>query len=317
MAGKPASWITGGSDMGRSSYDEMHDRFERISTTNAGTRYERLAALVFKCFDDRQIVIHDIKLLGDTGVEHQIDVRIEVDGRPRHLLVECKDFDISGKNVGLDIVRNFWAVMDDTKPDEGIIISCNGFTEAATKYAKGKGIKLAVLRVFREADWENGIRIIDVLLNIFSANTARVDVHAGDEERRDRLRDDLAAVGIDFSCIAEEGRCVFLIENGESRSLAACVQERVNAFPKRAAGPAEVTIQSEGLRLHVDNRVPIPIERIRITFNVSVTQQRMEIGSHKIAELLLEGFGDSDLVIFDDDLKRFTIDADTGEVRPR
>ena len=73
--------------MGRSSYDELHDRYERISTTKAGTRYERLAALVFKCLNDRHIVIHDLKLLGETGVAHQIDVQIEVDGRPRHLLV--------------------------------------------------------------------------------------------------------------------------------------------------------------------------------------------------------------------------------------
>lgn len=303
--------------MRRSRYDELHDRFERISTTKAGTRYERLAAVVFKCFDDRQIIIHDLKLQGESGVEHQIDAQIEVDGQFRHLLVECKDFDISGASVGLGIVRNFWAVMEDTRPDEGIIVTCNDFTEEARIYAKAKGIKLAVLRVFREADWENRIRIIEVLLNIFAADKPEVYVHAGDEQRLDRLRDDLSAAGIALANIAGDGCSVFLIEDGMSRPLADCLRERVNGFPKRKAGPVELSIQSEGMQLQVDDRDPIGIDRIRIAFNVSLMQQRMEIRSHKIAELLLEGFGDSDFVIFDDDLTRFTIDASTGEVRLR
>lgn len=78
--------------MARSRYDELHDKYERIATTKAGTRYERLAALAFKILKDRDVVIHDLKLVGETGVEHQIDVRIDSNGTPRHLLVECKDF---------------------------------------------------------------------------------------------------------------------------------------------------------------------------------------------------------------------------------
>ena len=93
------------------------------------------------------------------------------------------------------------------------------------------------------------------------------------------------------------------------------VREQVNGFPKRAAGPAEVTIQWEGLQLQVADQKPVDIDKVRIAFTVFVMQQQMKIGSRKIAELLLEGVGDSDLVIFDDDLKRFRIDAETGEVR--
>ena len=303
--------------MGRSRYDELHDRYTAITTTKAGTRYERLAALMFKCLNDRHVIIHDLKLLGETGVAHQIDVQIEVDGRLRRLVVVCKDFDTSGEMVGLDIVRNFWAVMDDTKPDQGIIVTCNDFTEDARIYAKGKGIKLATLRLFREAGWENRVRIIEVLMNFFTTNTPSVQVHTGAEQRRIQLRGDLAAAGIDGSCVAEEGRPVSLIEHGKSKPLVECVRERVNGFPKRAAGPAEVIIQSEGLKIQVGDREPISIDKVHLTFSVSVIQQRMEIGSHKIAELILEGFGDSDLVIFDDDLRRFRIDAETGEVRPR
>jgi hypothetical protein len=65
----------------RSRYDELHDRYHAILTTKAGTRYERLAALVFKILEDRNVVIHDLKLIGDSSVAHQIDVSIAIDGK--------------------------------------------------------------------------------------------------------------------------------------------------------------------------------------------------------------------------------------------
>jgi hypothetical protein len=37
----------------RSKYDELHDRFHAILSTKAGTRYEMLAAMVFKSLEDK------------------------------------------------------------------------------------------------------------------------------------------------------------------------------------------------------------------------------------------------------------------------
>jgi hypothetical protein len=92
--------------LARSIYDDLHDRYQHILTTKSGTRYERLAALIFKSFYDAGVVIHDIKLVGDTGVEHQIYVAIDTNDNPRSILIECKDFDVKGKPVGLSIVRD-------------------------------------------------------------------------------------------------------------------------------------------------------------------------------------------------------------------
>jgi hypothetical protein len=75
-----------------------------------------LAALVFRFLEEHTVVIHDLKLVGDdSDVNHQIDVLIEKDGDHRDVLVECKDFDISGDPVGLDILRNFRSVIEDTE----------------------------------------------------------------------------------------------------------------------------------------------------------------------------------------------------------
>ena len=162
---------------GRSRYDELHDQYTAIQTTKRGTRYERLAAVVFAALDKTSVVIHDLKVVGaDTGVSHQIDVHIESNGRARHILIECKDFDVSGNPVGLGIVRDFWGVVDDVHPHESWIITCNDFTSDARRYAKGKGIKLATLRAFADADWEDRVQTIIVTMDFVYVATDRPDV---------------------------------------------------------------------------------------------------------------------------------------------
>jgi hypothetical protein len=94
-----------------------------------------------------------LKLTGDSEVPHQIDVSIEKNGKTWRVIIE-KDFDVSGDKVGLDIFRNFRAVVEDTNADEAIIITCTGYTRDAQKFAKAKNIKLAILRQAEDSDME-------------------------------------------------------------------------------------------------------------------------------------------------------------------
>lgn len=52
--------------MDRTQYDELHDRFFSILSSNEGTRYERLAAVVLKALHEQNSAIHDFKLRGDS-----------------------------------------------------------------------------------------------------------------------------------------------------------------------------------------------------------------------------------------------------------
>jgi hypothetical protein len=115
----------------RSCYDELHDRYNTILTTKGGTRYEILAAFVFKALEAQNTVIHDLSLVGESEVAHQIDVLFE---RKRRVLIECEDFDISGEKIGLDIIRNFRSVLEDTTADEGMVVTCNGRATARHHY---------------------------------------------------------------------------------------------------------------------------------------------------------------------------------------
>jgi hypothetical protein len=76
----------------RSRYDELHDRYHALLTTKAGTRYEMLAAMVFKILEDKNIVIHDLKLVGDGSEEahpmrDQKSTRHGDGGKPRPVSV--------------------------------------------------------------------------------------------------------------------------------------------------------------------------------------------------------------------------------------
>jgi hypothetical protein len=179
----------------RSRYDELHDRYHTILTTKAGTRYERLAALVFKILEDRNIVIHDLKLVGDSSVAHQIDVSIEVSGKRRRVIVECKDFDLSGESVGLDIVRNFRSVIEDTDADEGIVLTCTGYTRDARKFAKAKNVKLAVLREIQDEDLEGTIQKVVMNLHIQSDKNHATTVSMS-QASHDQFAAECARLGI-------------------------------------------------------------------------------------------------------------------------
>jgi hypothetical protein len=59
----------------------LHDRYHKLLSSKAGTRYERLAAMVFKILEDHNVIIHDLKLVGDSTVAHQLSETEAQSGR--------------------------------------------------------------------------------------------------------------------------------------------------------------------------------------------------------------------------------------------
>lgn len=90
-------------------------------------------------------VLHDIKLKGKSGCEHQIDVywEYEIAGNLHRVAIECKNYNIL---VPIGEVRNFKGVLDDLTNVNGIMVSSMGFQEGAKKYAEEYGISLKKLR---------------------------------------------------------------------------------------------------------------------------------------------------------------------------
>ncbi len=63
-----------------SKMDTIYDRYVTEEKLKNGTKYEKLAAIIFKILneDNNDVVLHDLKLSGEgKNAQHQIDVVIE------------------------------------------------------------------------------------------------------------------------------------------------------------------------------------------------------------------------------------------------
>jgi hypothetical protein len=297
----------------RSRYDELHDRYNTILTTKGGTRYEILAAFVFKALEEQDTVIHDMSLVGESDVAHQIDVLVERNGVERRVLIECKDFYISGKKIGLDIVRNFRSVLEDTNADEGMVVTCNGFTTDAQKYAKSKGIKLVVLRAVEQADMAGRISTVVVNLHILAPKTPTATVSLSDASQR-LLAEECAKAGLNGGVSIADP--VYFVRGSERFQFNDFLTSKMRAA-MQAAKPHEthtVSVPPEGWSIQVGNGVLIPFDAIQVVFEMDEQIRQIKISSDRIAELILSGFGEDDIMIFGDQLERRKIDPDTGAI---
>jgi hypothetical protein len=292
----------------------LHDKFHAILTTKAGTRYERLAAMVFKVLEEKNVVIHDLKLSGDDpDVKHQIDITIEIDGVKRTRLIECKDFDIARDKVGLGIIRDFRSVLEDTKADDGIVISCTGFTVDARKYAKSKRIKLAVLRVIETVDL-NGY-ITKIRVGIVLQMPANPSATIAIPEHVSQL------YSVQMGAIGAKGGVrntdpVFFVRGNERHQFNAFLTKRMNeAIPTAGPKTIEIMIPPQDWLIQINANPPMPFDGISIKFDVDEERHTTEVISNRVAELILTQFDQDDIIIFGDDIERRSIDPVTGEVK--
>lgn len=186
-----------------SGTDIIYDRNVANETLKSGTKYERLAALVFKILEKSATVVHDLRLKGDgKTTTHQIDVTLSRAGERHRVLVECRDY--GTKLIGLDQARAFNGALLQLQPATGIMLTTVGYTSGALSYAHDEGIVLGLLRSFEERDWQDRVREIDLEISAYLPGTPQVawtyaDLVAGANAERglhDRHR--VAAADVDY-----------------------------------------------------------------------------------------------------------------------
>lgn len=297
----------------KSKYAQIYESICPSNIIKSGTRYERLVAIVLKILNSQDVVIHDLKLIGESEVKHQIDVTIIVNSELKHVLIECKDFDVSGDNVGLSVIRDFWGVVDDIHPTEAIVITCNGFSKYAMKYAKSKNIKLAILRECTNKDLENRVTKISVTMRLLHTTDPVIHLHLRVQESIAKLTNDLKSYKLNISKISVDTP-VYLKINNNRIQIMDYIQNCINDYPKLNHETVTLNIDLTGSTIEVGNRGEIQIFGIDIKFDVRHSEEFFEITSNKVATLLLSYLDDSDLIIFEDELIKMRINDSTGEI---
>ncbi|MBP5521261.1 MAG: restriction endonuclease [Bacteroidales bacterium] len=114
------------------------------------TEYERFTQEVYRQLSqatkvNAADVQHNVKLEGQSGQKHQIDVywEYEKDGKTHRIAIECKNY---SRRISLEKVCAFKGVLDDLDGVSGILVSKVGFQKGAKKYAQQYGISLKELR---------------------------------------------------------------------------------------------------------------------------------------------------------------------------
>lgn len=291
----------------------------------SGTKYERLAAIVFKILNREEAVVHDVKLRGD-GKEtaHQIDVHARRGEEELRWIVECRDFDAgaSSPKIGLGEVRDFASVVRDLKPDEAMMVTTVGFSGPAETYAREQKIRLAILREFNESDWEGRLREIRVVGHLSAPSDLKVTQwRTMDDDETRRVRPLLEAQGswgaeVVFNAHEEH----FLDAKGQPEATFAEVFDPIYQQIQRGLGPGINTGLAE-----LDRRRHIRFGEVLVAVRafewevelVESTQTWPHNFADRIACLLIRTLdGTIDRAIFEPDIVAWDFAKD-GEIRPR
>jgi hypothetical protein len=182
--------------------DLIYDEYVAEEKGKHGTKYEILAAIVFKTLAREHKVVHDLRLSGPgKRTKHQIDVTVERNDAQRlHLIIECRHLFASSRRatIDLDAVRSFASVVRDLQPDQGVMLTTVGYTKAARSYAEDEGIGLGFLRQFRDADWVGRVQEVRVRMEMMAPSDMRITTWlVRDDAERERVGPLLEAEGID------------------------------------------------------------------------------------------------------------------------
>ncbi|MBM9589390.1 restriction endonuclease [Leptospira sp. 201903075] len=303
--------------MEKSKYDELHDKYYNILSNKSGTRYEILAAVVFKSIDEAKIIIHDLKLISDeSDVPHQIDVLIENKGKKERILIECKDLD---SNVDLPIARNFFAVMDDLKVKKGIILTTKGFSENAKKYAKSKGISLALLQTPNKEDFQNRTNTVELNFIITSIEQLALTIATREGEEESKLLKKLEQSRININYLSKKDKIYINLPEKKQQLVDYAYERAQKEADFNNPGKKRIVENLENIPLTITTDEPIYIPGIIIDYNVSVETININHYMEAIPELILKFINttDDEFIIFDTELRRFHLDPKTKEIKEK
>lgn len=282
-----------------------------------GTKYERLAAVVFKALNTNDVVIHDLTLRGDgKKTPHQIDVIIERASISKRVLVECKDYD---SKVGIGIVRDFFGAISQIKPDEAFVVTTEGYTRTARSFAEEEGIKLAILRGFKEEDWDGRVKEIHIRGTFTVMNTPQISWIAASQEELDNFHAN--ANNAEINSVQKTNTLdtfFYDCQGNPQENFQTVLQPIFNSFSRNPNSPTTGQYEFESTKYIKLAGVLVAIKGFKYEFSShQITSETVVDAGQKIATLLFQVIdGTLDKVIYNQDLDRWTFDDD-GHVVPK
>jgi len=145
--------------------------------TEQWKRFEQLTQQIQRQLaPDAKVGINEI-VVGKSGARNQLDVtlRASVGQYEFFCVIECKDWN---SKVDIDTVRAFQSKVEDVQAMQGVMVSSQGFTSEAHKYAEAHNICLYRLVDAESENWREAALIPIVLGQIYlkTAEAQTIDI---------------------------------------------------------------------------------------------------------------------------------------------
>lgn len=275
-----------------------------VNTYKNAIEYEQLTQSIYQAIVTKEAVHnikveHDVKVIGCSGVTHQIDVlwRFEQAGIEHTVLIECKNF---ASNLTLEKVRNFYGVLHDIGNAQGIIVTKTGFQSGTAKFAKYYGIGLKILRKPTSLDWEGRIKNINMTItakSVISSSDKPLSVQViwrpKDEMQRlslEKLQQNgqlKVSCGPDLCLVDEKGEVC-------SEEMRWWLPKQLETLDKEAGGPYTQDIKLEDKYILVnegeEGEQLVAIDAFQVTYFVEVYSEEIVSYGEEIVDAILKDF---------------------------
>lgn len=140
-----------------------------LGMMNRNTEYEKFTREVCELLAQSSglkssSVKHDVKLMGRSGQEHQVDVywEYEKDGKVHRVAIECKNYN---QKISIGKVRDFFGVLYDIGEIKGVMACKKGYQDGAKRFAERYNISLEEIRAPQEGETVIGQMRIEMQIN--------------------------------------------------------------------------------------------------------------------------------------------------------
>jgi hypothetical protein len=274
----------GGREMSASDTEEL----------GTSTDYELLAKSVYENVLKQEgvenvEVRHNAKVVGKSGVAHQIDVlwRFRRAGVEHLVIIECKKYSSS---VELSHVQSFRSVVEDINGAQGVMVTTVGFQSGARDFAAHHGIGMKLLRKPIDADWEGRIKTINIHLIIQAIDPRypaqvkfKVPKEMGSRVEGTRIKGSPLEVQI----LDKEG-------NPKTPPMKTWIPQAGGTRLKNENGTVSGTIPLEDsyIRLEDSNGQEIlsPVESVDITYRIQEIREEIVVDGGEVVKYILKDF---------------------------
>ena len=157
------------------------------------------------------------------------------------------------------------------------------------------------------------IQQIVVKVMVSSNYIERATVAFGEKER-DIFANNLETAGIGGNGISVSDP-VYFVKDEHKEQFCPFLTNRVSQRELwKTVSQDNLAMAANGWKIQVEDMAPIGFHGVILNLREERDEEVLNIVSNRVAELILSGFVDEDLIIFGDQLERFKIDPGTGVV---